>query len=1120
MASISSMPLQRPKKLVQYGKSSSRSTYSTQQVVDFYDDDDAPTAAPSTVSRVRVKEKYTTQKRDERQLEPPVRLDEQSEEEPVIRDSPLKKGRPREAVVEPSASKEPQRPTATVNEQSDEKIAVEKSTPRKQRPRIAVTMASANKGVKRPAAVAVKPRTKKQDAFDVPSSEDEADLEVTVKRVTPARLRAKRTLVDDTIADAHLAPWEMKKAAPKTVVEQELVVRKANNADADQEKHNFVRGIPKVEASASPPARRTETNMTSAAARLAARRQQQTANISSPDASEAPAVKPTSAKRAEPPANTHSSSPRKRARKSLQSENSSGDVEMADELSASGCEISTAMSDLPHADLDVFDLPDDDAHMNEVARPKRIITTAKAPAKGSRRGKPTSSTISTPKKGLSAPARLAEMLPVDIDSTDAPSRSPSSLSNAPSTPRRGATPAKEGYTATPPARVSSSAGSPTMSSGTLTPKQKHLWSQLLPSDPIVPSPSALVIRDLTLAWKRRTAGNASSPVRTLTKSKSDVPELHRRRTRLVDRLKASALSSEEEFSEEDSDEEMEDAEVPQPAVVVPYGSELKDAATVAVKQSQSQSQTSGTAEGSTKITYARTRSYLPEDNLENGLIFDLPSATLQRPPTLARAPSKTIAASQKSVFDLDDSDEESGTGRLRSIHELRAAGRNDRFMRETEALLEDIVDHSSSARSRRRSGLIELVFQFADRAYVGRFIGQGFEQNLVAECRTSRDEIADFVLACGFARLLAAEPPEHVVRCLKEGKILGWLAQLLLSSLDISRVARDRKNNMAKSAQGTLLDFSSKLLTQQPLWGEAKPAALSLRLIALKAIDQLVRSLRRLGDSDELFASEQLEHVLAASSVSATDTTLSISTLESLSTSALSLAWPQTLLERLAALLPALQLSSSDNVPPHTVFLTFRLVLNLTNDNARNCAIFADAEGVVHYFLHAVRTSFEQLEVPTNTTMEEQRALELDLLVLGLGIMTNLAEHDEAARQAAVTAQTAPILETLLLIFQQGQQRVEEAESVEDTTTNVAFGYLAVMLANLCLSSDVRAFVAGRLADKGGLGLLVGAVEEFVRHHQKVDMLGFEGVEGREVWGHFTERLKGVLGGLRAVVEG
>jgi len=1064
MATMTSMPLhQRPKKVVRYGKSSSRSTYSTKHVASFLEDDDLPPApAPATMTtatRPSVKETYTVQKAESKNTDAPKSLVEKLEPDMgLMKKSPVKHVKPVKQVAPVKPAKAP---------------------------------------------------AKTQDAFDVPSSEDEMDVEdIPTRRVSPPGFKAKRTLVDDTKAeDAQLAPWEKPKPAPKPVVDDTLD-KKKSTAAASNNRTRTTRAAKKVEESIL----NTEQNVTSAAARLAARRQLAD-STAPPPTNETATATATSAsnKRAKPPIEVTSSSPRKRARKTPPLHNSSEDVAMANAFCAPTCGMPLEPMVAASAETDVFDFPD--ANEDERMQAKVAVPKPKAITRTTRRGKLSSPGRPMAKKGLSAPARLTEMLPVDTDSTDAPSRSPSVMQSRPSTPRRSAPPARARQSLTPPVRASSSPLSSAKSAGTLTPKQKQLWSQLLSSDPVAPSPSALAMKDLTLSGKKRTAASARSMAPPLVaKSKSDVTDMHRRRTRLVDRLKASAPSSDNELSEEDSDEEMEDVASSSPAGSARASQvvEVQSQDIVTARTSQSQSQPTA-AEAGPRVTYARTRSYLPEDNLEDGLMFDLPSMTPQRPPTLARAPSKTNAASQKSAFDMDENEEESAPGRLRTIHELRAAGRNDRFMRETEALLEDIADHNSSARSRRRSALMEVAIKLADKGYAERFVGQGFEHKLVAECSTAPDEIADFALASAFALLLAAEPPQHAITSLKDGGVLDWLAQLLTKAVEVGKMAKDRKNNMAKAAQSTLFDFAKTVQSQQTLWGEAKLLTTSTRLMGLKALDQLVRRLRRQGDKSELLETEHLQHVLATQCVDATDISVSISLLESLSTSALALAWPEGMLERLATLLP--DLDKTAGMPTHTLFLAFRLTLNLTNDNTRNCKLFATAK-LVHYLLQAIKCSFDKLAVPSS---EEQRDIDLDLLVLAMGIMINLAEHNEATRHHTVSAESAPILSALLKIFQQGQKRIEEAESVEESTTNVAFGYLAIMLANVCLDDDARASVTSKLPGQS-LEMLIDAVEEFVMHHQKVDMLSFEGEEGREVWGAFTGRLRAVLGKLKGAV--
>lgn len=58
--------------------------------------------------------------------------------------------------------------------------------------------------------------------------------------------------------------------------------------------------------------------------------------------------------------------------------------------------------------------------------------------------------------------------------------------------------------------------------------------------------------------------------------------------------------------------------------------------------------------------------------------------------------------------------------------------------------------------------------------------------------------------------------------------------------------------------------------------------------------------------------------------------------------------------------------------------------------------------------------------------------------------------------------------------------------SEEETSSNVAFGYLAVLLAYLSVDEEARAIVANQLNGKN-LQQLVGVVEEFLQYHRQID---------------------------------
>lgn len=99
---------------------------------------------------------------------------------------------------------------------------------------------------------------------------------------------------------------------------------------------------------------------------------------------------------------------------------------------------------------------------------------------------------------------------------------------------------------------------------------------------------------------------------------------------------------------------------------------------------------------------------------------------------------------------------------------------------------------------------------------------------------------------------------------------------------------------------------------------------------------------------------------------------------------------------------------------------------------------------------------------------------------------------------------------------------------MEETQSNVAFGYLAVLLGDLCQEDHIRYKARGRLPNSD-LKSLLGAIEEFIAHHRKVDEHMF-GVEEEEFGGdekqqetgqhapvaEFTGRLQEVMMRLRA----
>lgn len=969
--------------------------------------------------------------------------------------------------------------------------------------------------VKKPAPPEpVQAKPVKQDTFDVPSSEEEPSP--PVKAVLKPSFRAKRPLVDDRAdGDAPLASWEQKRART-SAIEGITIPTKADHSGASPDSQlrfdlaGAAKGItPKRDPSLP---RTNSASLTddantplSAAARLAARRRVAESNASL-------AAKSTNHVRTHSARTESIDSPRKRAKTISVSRGSSVDVVMSDEPAIPSCDSGGTASPGVRTERDVYDFPDSSA--DESSKPRRRSKSPRVSRLPARRTKPsTHNARATARKGLSTPARLAEMLPTDSDVTEASTVSPPESISRAASPRQ---------STTPPSKKLSSPDATVRSRGTLTPKQAQLWDRLLPSQSIAPSPSALAMKDLTISGQRPRAGEDSSTARRTIKAQSDVG---RRRTRLVDRLKASVQSSSEDDSDDSSSEseEVDAGDTSNAAAKRPplprTASTQNQTGSAATTQSRSQTQTRSqpAVSGSTgvKRTYASQRSHLAEDNLEDdmmaGLLDDTPRQPVAKPQSFGRAHAHT----KEDDLDIDDSDDAGGaTGGIRSIHELRAAGRHIRGAEDIEQQLEDIENHSPGHKSRRRSALIELATKLASKTFVSRFVGQGCDVRLARQCNATKDDIADFLLAAAVMALLVADPPEHTARALQDHEVAGWLGSLLSSTTPIGEMAKIRQYNMAKASQGSLTELATLLQGQTAMWNDWSPTVVHVRLVALKALDLLVGKLRRGGDKTEMLSSDHLPHVLPKNrpaSDAGLDTSLAISVLESLSTTSLSLTWDANLLRRISQTLTSLDATTPHR--RHTFFLTLRLCLNLTTDNPRNSDLLANSLSVP-YLLQTALEGFTSLSAETE---EETRTLALDLLVLALGILINIFEHSPQARTLA--SQSPDAITTLVTTFTTGQQRIAEAESVAESISNVALGYLAVVLANLCQDVEARALVRAALPGRQ-LGPLGDAVEMFVLFHQQVDGMGFEGEEGAAVWGGFTEKLRGVLERVRGMEDG
>lgn len=509
-----------------------------------------------------------------------------------------------------------------------------------------------------------------------------------------------------------------------------------------------------------------------------------------------------------------------------------------------------------------------------------------------------------------------------------------------------------------------------------------------------------------------------------------------------------------------------------------------------------------------QITYAQQRSYLQAETLEDSLLASLavPAMPSARPLVAGRRFAQGSKTKPTSTFDAaSDSDDSVAVG-IRSIHELRAAGSKKRFLDDNAALFGDIKDHALSSRSRRRSALMELATKLFDEPFLHRFIEHGFDRELAGEfCIAYTDIIADAIICSVLVQLSHSDAAGKAVSRLHKAGALDVAIRCLTVAESIDRTVKDRRTNMSKVAQSSLQDFF-KSFREASLWGENKPHEITFFLLGLKCFELVVLCLRRQGDRDGILplgVVDQLVGLLVGFEKSrnlSAEQELALSVLELASSSAaLVTTWPADSWSSIVSALPAI-LCLADKTKAQVL----KLCINLTNENARNCGICSQA-GAMRAISEQIMEGFRHLHALSD---EHERLSRRDTLVLATGLMTNLAEFsDEACEQ--VVALPDDGLASMVRIFLRGQEQAEEAQSEEETQSNVAYGFLAVLLGNLCQNPIAREEVRACMPEKK-LQPLVDAIDEFAHYNQKVDSQAFENEEGRDVWQKFTGKLMAV----------
>ena len=573
----------------------------------------------------------------------------------------------------------------------------------------------------------------------------------------------------------------------------------------------------------------------------------------------------------------------------------------------------------------------------------------------------------------------------------------------------------------------------------LSPRGVQMWKDLL--EPAEGDVDAMESTDMTKV--EVVSSPMLVPSKTLSKAAGVVRQSSPRRPpghRLIDSLVEEA-SHDDDMVEDDSEAEQSDVVI---AFAPPASSDLVSIGQSVAPEVPDLSIGQGHSQGSQymgpKFTYSKQRSMLAEKDFLKQLEFDMPSQPVQS--SFGKKPRRGSIPTLPKLQSFHEDEDGDNVVAIRSVHELRQAGANNRFMDEIEDLLDRVGSPTIPPSSMRRSGLLDIASKIKDKSFTRQFRSYAVEQRLFVQMGRETDIIAGTVMISILMALLAeANVMPHVVTQLRTQGIARLLIRLLESQTSIEILAKERKSNMSKIAQSLLSDHI-KYLLGLAVWEEIRPKiqpkTISPRTVALKCLELMVRQTREAGNSGDLISKElttKLFTILKSASVDsawempigkdAIDFALALSALESHSLAARTLSdeniWIVEYLPIIADTLEIALMQPMDKFGD-LQYLIFRLTLNVTNNNEKASEIFARGS-LMALMGQVIVSMFKQI---SRFLTEEEFSVAVENLVLLEGVMINFAEWSSAARDIIWSLQDTPqdSLDHMVMLLLDNQEQI------------------------------------------------------------------------------------------------
>ncbi|OJJ48768.1 hypothetical protein ASPZODRAFT_1316459 [Penicilliopsis zonata CBS 506.65] len=510
--------------------------------------------------------------------------------------------------------------------------------------------------------------------------------------------------------------------------------------------------------------------------------------------------------------------------------------------------------------------------------------------------------------------------------------------------------------------------------------------------------------------------------------------------------------------------------------------------------------------GSRGITYARERSFLStiKTTSKNDHSMEFGCHPSSDPHTSPSSPVSTSLVDQSS----------NGRGPVQSIHELRQAGVDARLRGTFESVFEDI-EHAEKSNTIRRSGFILLCQKLQDEKYIHGFINGGFEHRLLLSLDRELDIVSAILGLCCYELIQSRSHSALIPSISSWPKILNLTFVLLGAGDDISRSVTDSCLGLSRGLKRELQDVISRM---RPVFGE-QFLFMSPRLAALWSLRSTLKALHSTKakipsmDPPFLHALTILLNLLAGEASQETPHLLDLL----FQIFEIYVAIPGSLTEDLQSaveLLPTfynlLDPSENENSRSKQCQVSYiRLILNVTNNSPSFSKHFATLE-IVGGLVRLVQVELGSLK--DQSVIEKDS---YDTVILALGALINMSEGSEASRHLLMKASLFPSpISQLVQLFQTSIKSFTGADSVPEIQYKVAIGYLSVLLATLCLDSDLRIQVEKYLNGNDLAGLL-STVDEFLHYHQTVEKNSHSVDPAYDSMAGFTARLQHVVAQLR-----